>query len=262
MTNYETADLSSQTASTPPLVSAIYTTGIQLTVFALAIFLSLSIESPSLLLFIQSLTALLLTGLFKLSLPWQACNLLLPPAIFFSSHNTLPTYGLIGLIAILFLIYLPTFWTRVPYYPASKKVIAELSHVLTSKSEAFSFIDLGSGFGELLFQLAKNFPNGHFIGVELSPLAYLSSKIRASRYQNVEIRYQNFWKISLSEYDYIYAFLAPPPMEAIWRKLKQEAKADCIVLINSFPLPIKHSKRVPINNLRNSDLYIYNQGDL
>ena len=181
------------------------------------------------LILIHSAVAAGISVLLRLPLPWILFNILAPLSL-------LPSVPLI-LIQILgvFLValYVPTFWTRVPYFPSSRKAPSAMASVLNT-SDKIVFIDLGSGFGTVLFKLAKKFPNGQFVGAEISPLALGISKLRSYFYSNVTIVGKSFWKLPLADYTHIYAFLSPQPMSKLWDKVKSESKPGATFIVNSF----------------------------
>ncbi|RIL06026.1 MAG: hypothetical protein DCC75_11195 [Proteobacteria bacterium] len=231
----------------------------QLIAAAAAHLVSRWLTEPVGLLTVHALTAFLLAR-FVLRLPgaWQAFNLLIAPCAVGYVSLELPS-GFLALAALLaVLLYLPTIWTRVPYYPTDRlvydKILAELP-----QEKSFRFMDLGSGFGELLRYLATRCPQAEFVGVELSPLPYLISKLKVALFgpRNVHVRYADFWRLSLSEFDFVYAFLAPPPMRRVWEKAAHEMRPGSIFMSNSFDVGEMESKKVELNYGRQTCLYIH-----
>jgi hypothetical protein len=205
---------------------------------------------------LTAITAFLLSSLFKLPLSWRIVNSFVGPSALLYLYSGLSASLLLIPIGVLALIYLPTFWTRVPYYPTSNKMYEAILAELPTDRE-FSFIDLGSGFGSLLFYLQTRRRNGKFYGSEISPLPYLVSKARSFFSPRVSISGRSFWSFSLSDYDYVYAFLAPGPMPKLWGKVQQEMKPGSSFLVNSFEVPAKPLKRVDVRDDRECVLLIY-----
>ena len=188
----------------------------------------------------------------KLPLAWQVMNIFLPFVV-----QLQISWELFAVCAImLLLIYLPTFWTRVPYYPTSRPVYDALAELLP-KDDDFCFLDLGCGFGALLEHLAQVKPHGRFVGVEIGPLPYLVSKLRFAFNPRVTIRFQNFWRLSLESYDFVYAFLAPHPMEMLWKKFQAEAKKGAVFVTNSFGLGKKPDLTKKVMDPKQSALYVF-----
>jgi len=206
---------------------------------------------------IHSAVAWALAYFLKFPAVWKVFNLLFAPAMVLALSFQISS-GLFTLaLAVMVLVYLPTFWTRVPYYPTSTEMYETIAEELPA-DRPFTFIDLGCGFGSLLSYLARRFPQGNFEGVEISPLAFLLSYLRfLKRQEQVSIRLRNFWNFSFEPYDFVYAFLAPPPMEGLWDKVKEEMRPGSIFMTNSFPVPAKATRVFEVEDLRKSRLYVH-----
>jgi SAM-dependent methyltransferase len=203
--------------------------------------------------------ALSIAALLRLPAPWLWVNALIPFGVFALNGAQVPSWAIGVPLAIALLLYIPTFWTRVPYYPTSEPmyeaVLAELP-----KGKAVRFLDLGSGSGKLLLWLAARRGECTFEGAEISPLAWILSSARVifSRRANVRISYRSFWKMDFGAYDAVYAFLAPPPMAELWNKVKSELKPGAIFLVNSFEVPgVKPEKSVEVDDKKRSLLFVY-----
>jgi len=166
----------------------------------------------------------------------------------------------LGVIAFILLgVFLPSWWNDVPFYPTSPPVITHLTQMLPNDC-AFRFIDCGCGFGSVLFQLAKKFPRGTFIGVEVSPILAFYGLLRSLLVPNVSIKWTNLWQEPLSNYNYIYAFLSPEVSEQLAIKIADELATNSSAIINSFKLPDSVSSSLSLNQVKVSNdttLYIY-----
>ena len=217
-----------------------------------------NITSPAALLIIYSLTALILARWLKLALPWQVFNLVIAPAVVLYSLSGLPnSYALAAMIVVI-MMYAPTFWTRVPYFPTSRKMFDIIAEQLPS-GKPFRFIDLGCGFGALLAYLARQRPLGAFDGVEISPLPFIVAKLRflLSRNDKIRITLKNFWPMPLGDYDVVYAFLAPGPMPYLWDKVKSEMKPGSLFITNSFRVEGEAAKEIEVEDARQTTLFIH-----
>ena len=127
---------------------------------------------------IQGLAASLLTWWRKLARWWLAIQLLFPLALLHA--QTLNISPLVFLLAFLFLLalYWSTFRTQVPYYPSGRRVWDEVARLLPP-ARPVRAIDIGSGLGGLVLDLAKRRPDSHFDGIELAPLPWLIGSLRA-----------------------------------------------------------------------------------
>ena len=206
---------------------------------------------------IHSLLAGYLSWFFRMSKPWIFINFMIPAGILIS--QAFPEYSWIWLVLLIFygLLYLPTFWTRVPYFPSSNKVYELIAKELPN-DKPFRFLDIGCGNARLLKFLAKKFPLANFEGIDLSPSAVIAAKLICFDSSNVKISLGNYWKKNFANYDFIYAFLSPTPMAEIEVKAHKEMRSDSALLVNSFALPsLKASSCITINDDRQSSLFIY-----
>lgn len=242
--------------SRPPIISFLFSILCQVGAFALALAANNLIELGSVVLLLHGLIAFLLARLLKLSVPWQVFNFMIPFGISFFAEAAPPPWLLALPIVVLALIFIPTFWTSVPYYPTSRPSYDLILEQLPS-DRPFNFLDLGSGSGELLCYLARMRPNGTFKGVEISPLPLIISKVRfiLSGQRNVSAHLENLWKSSLNEYDFVYSFLAPGPMEKLWKKIKAELRKGSVFLTNSFEVPAKPDAKLEVNDTRGCIIY-------
>lgn len=214
-----------------------------------------------LLIFVHSVSACLLARFLKMPFIWQLFNLLLVPSIVLYEYTSLPAGILIIACLVSILIYLPTFWTRIPYYPTSNQTYQVISDVLRDKfseNQKFSFLDLGCGFSDFLCYLSKNHPDSEFYGTDISPLPCIVSKIRSFFRKNLKISCVSFWNMDFSKYDVIYAFLAPPPMEKLWEKVQKEMKKGSLFISNSFEVPHSPDKTIEINDKRKCKIMLFN----
>jgi hypothetical protein len=66
------------------------------------------------------------------------------------------------------------------------------------------------------------------------------------------------WNIDLSEFDVVYAFLSPAPMERLFEKVRREMKPGSIFISNSFMVPGESpTETVEISDRRQTKLLIW-----
>lgn len=253
--------------SLAPLGYAATSIGCQIIAFGAALGLSETIHTvaqsppivgaaPLVALLGQALVAGALARWSRLPPVWQLLNLALPCAAWGALIGAVPTAPLavVGIVALL--LYAPTFWTRVPYYPTSTPTYAALLDLLPT-DRPFQLLDIGCGFAPLLRYLAGHRPHGTFTGVEISPLAFLGAWLKSLPHHRVTIRWRSFWRIDLSRYDVVYAFLAPGPMPTVWDKVVREMRPGTVFISNTFPAPAEPDEVRAINDARGARLYIY-----
>jgi len=121
----------------------------------------------------------------------------------------------LALIIILILLFLGALF-EAPWVPTRKKDYERIAEMASLKP-GMLFYDLGSGTGEMLFYLSRRY-DINCVGIEISPILYLYSKIKSFFYKKVKILYGNFYRHDLSKANVIYIFLMPKNFD----KLKKE----------------------------------------
>lgn len=107
-------------------------------------------------------------------------------------------------------------------------------------TEQDTVYDLGCGDGRLLLAVAKASTSQKIIGLELSPLHIILSRMRillSGQQKRVAVQARNFYNQDLSRADVILCFLTPKAMEELEPKFKQELKPGTRVVSYVFPLP-------------------------
>jgi SAM-dependent methyltransferase len=90
----------------------------------------------------------------------------------------LPPAAFLGIFLFLLLLYWSTFRTQVPYYPSGRRVWEEVARQLPP-DRPLRIVDIGSGLGGLVLDLARRRPDCDVSGIELAPLPWLASRLRA-----------------------------------------------------------------------------------
>ena len=81
-----------------------------------------------------------------------------------------------------FIISLSLFWTtfrtQVPFFP-SRPIVRQKVTELIPQDKPIRMIDIGSGLGDLVMHIANARTHSHIEGIEIAPLPWLISMIRA-----------------------------------------------------------------------------------
>lgn len=249
----------------PPSITALL---LQLVAFGLALpSVRLTGLQPSL------LTFALLCGLFAMSLSylaglarwWLAIQLAFAPALVLMLTLDIPPSYFLAAFLIMLAVYWSTFSTQVPLYLSSNKVWHALEALLHEPQPAktFRFIDLGSGLGGVLTHLARVRPDGHYTGVESAPLPLLWSWLRIRGYHNCAVHWGSIWddKIEachLGQYDVVFAYLSPIPMEKLWHKARAEMRPGTLFISSTFAIPDQSPHQsIEIDDLHHSTLLVW-----
>lgn len=206
--------------------------------------------------------AALLSFYFKLAGWWLPIQLLFAPALVLTLTLELSPNLFLGAFSILLLVYWSTFRTQVPLYLSSNKVWHAIDHLLSVEQtrSGFAFLDLGSGLGGVLTHLAQVRPDGTYSGVEAAPLPLILSwlRIRLSGHRNIRVHWGNLWNCDLSQYDVVFAYLSPVPMEQLWRKARSEMRPGTLFISSTFAVPNQSPHQtVTVDDLHHSTLLIW-----
>jgi len=190
---------------------------------------------------------------------WLFIQFLFAPALVLMLALHIPPGFFLAAFLLMLVVYWSTFRTQVPLYLSSNKVWQALETRLPA-AQPFSLVDLGSGIGGVLTHLAQTHPHGRFHGVEAAPLPFLWSwlRIRFGRVGNCSVHWGSLWDSDLSQYDVVFAYLSPVPMEALWNKARQEMRPGSLFISNTFAVP-DHPPQETINveDLHRSTLYLW-----
>ena len=193
---------------------------------------------------------------------WVLIQLLFAPAVVLTLSLRLPsTYFLVIFITLL-VVYWSVFRTQVPLYLSSRKIWLALELVLPAAEPGkdFRFLDIGSGLGGVLTHLASARPDGQFHGVEAAPLPFLLSRLRVrlSGCPNCQVRWGSLWACNLKDYDVVYAYLSPAPMERLWLKAVSEMRPGTLFISNTFAVPDHPPQQTfTTDDLHRSKLHIW-----
>ena len=206
----------------------------------------------------QGLIAAALARYLGLSRWWCGLSLLFAPALLLASGAPLPSWFFLGGFVLVLLLNWNSFTEQVPLYLTGAGTRQHLVHVLREQPEHFRFIDLGCGPAGMLLNLARQFPQAHFVGVETAPLSFAIAWLRALRRGNFQVRYQSLWRTDLSAFDVVYCFLSPAPMAALWVQACEQMPAGSLLISNTFEVPGQPADQlIELHDWRNSRLLLW-----
>ncbi len=202
------------------------------------------------------LIAAILSRIARLAIWWFFIQLLFAPAIVLMLKFSIPPGFFLAAFIVLLAIYWSTYRTQVPLYLSSDKVWQELEGLLPEN--AFRFVDLGSGLGGLLEHLARIRQDGDFEGVESAPLPCSISRLRTIHLKNCKIRWGSLWDCDLGQYDVVFAYLSPVPMERLMKKAKEEMRPGALFISSTFVVPdCEPDLRIAVDDLHRSTLLVW-----
>jgi hypothetical protein len=193
---------------------------------------------------------------------WLLIQLLFVPALMLMLALQLPPNFFLVAFLILLVLYWSTFRTQVPLYLSSRKIwqAMELLLPVAIPNKSFTFMDLGSGIGGVLTHLAEVRPDGRYYGVEAAPLPFVWSwlRIRLGGYRNCQVKWGSLWDSDLSQYDVVFAYLSPVPMDELWQKARREMRPGTVFISNTFAVDDHPPQQTfTVDDLHRSTLYIW-----
>ena len=216
--------------------------------------LSLSILAAAL---VQGAIAATLSFWRKLASWWLIIQLLFPVVLVLALSLQLPPSLFLAAFLVFLLLYWSTFRTQVPYYP-SRFATWQAVNELLPRDGNVRFIDIGSGLGGLTLHLAQRHPAGNFTGIEIAPLPWLVSLLRArmmrspARFERGDYRLLNF-----ADYDVVFAYLSPVAMPGLWEKARGEMPPGSLLLSYEFSIPGAPASAVISPDDAEAELYVW-----
>jgi predicted RNA methylase len=120
---------------------------------------------------------------------------------------------------------------------AVKKVLK--SDIIDQNIKPKVIYELGCGWGPLVIDAAKTFPDAAVKGIEFSYLGAKFSKIRAKLQglKNVEILRKDFFRHDLGDADVIVLYMLEYILGKLSPKFIEELKPGTIIVSNTFVIP-------------------------
>jgi hypothetical protein len=186
---------------------------------------------------LQGVFAALLTYVWGLAPWWRPIQLVFPIALLGANALHLPPAALFGIFLFMLLLFWTTFRTQVPFYPSGDGVWQAVSDLLPS-DRPVRLIDIGSGLGGLVLNLARRHPGSELSGIELAPLPWLLSVLRARiRGSGARFVRGDYERLNFADFDVVFAYLSPAAMAALWRKAKREMRPATMLVSYEFSIP-------------------------
>jgi hypothetical protein len=149
-----------------------------------------------------------------------------------------------------------------PYVRTSKKLISKILKEIEFKDNSLIY-ELGCGDGRLIRSLVKKNKKLRIIGFEYFVVPYLIGQIvNLFSANKAKIKLQDFFKVDLSDADYVFCYLIDTEQKRLEKKLEQELKPGAIVISNTFefknwqPIEIIQIDKAKKSGLSNF-VYIY-----
>ena len=206
---------------------------------------------------LQGLFALLLSKWRALAPWWLGIQLVFPLALLQAGALGIAPSVWLAAFVLLLLLFWSTFRTQVPYYPSGRRVWDEVAKRLP-QNRPLCAIDIGSGLGGLVLELAARRPESRFVGIELAPLPWLVSAVRA-KLSGSAARFVrgDYEQLDFAHYDVVFAYLSPAAMSALWHKASREMRPGAILLSYEFLITEKTPDLSIVLTGRGPALYVW-----
>lgn len=171
---------------------------------------------------------------------WLLIQLLLPSALLATHALALPSWIFLLAFVVLLGLYWTSFRTRVPYYPSGLLAWESVAQLLPARP--LQVIDIGSGFGGLALHLAQLRPDCRCFGIEIAPLPWAVSSLRAWTRRlrsepTASFMRGDYHSLDFGRYDIIFAYLSPAAMPVLWDKVRAQMRAGSVLLSYEFDIP-------------------------
>ena len=213
---------------------------------------------------LQGTLAALLSWKLGLAPWWRPIQLLFPLALLGASALALPSTFFLVVFIVLLGLYWSTFRTQVPLYPSGPAVWRAVADLLPAARPgapgqgAVRLIDIGSGMGGMVLDLARRRPDAACCGIELAPLPWLFSRLRArltgSRAQFIRGDYED---MHFSQFELVFAYLSPAAMEQLWRKAAAEMRPGTFLVSYEFSFPAGPGVKTIVTTENGPPLYVW-----
>lgn len=192
----------------------------------------------------QGIAAALLSALWRQPGWWPPLHVVFLPAVALAWQANLPAWLYLASFLVLVSFYWSTFRTRVPLYLSDRKAWQALTALLPENRD-FSFIDVGSGLGGVLFYLETRFPQGRFSGTEIAPGPWLISRLRARlKHSRVNFMRRDYATLDLGDFDVVFAFLSPAAMPRLWQQAQKQMRSGSLFISLSFAVNVRQPDQV------------------
>lgn len=150
--------------------------------------------------------------------------------------DPITTAVLLPVLAVVLLILGFYLYTGAPPVPAKSREKRDVIALLTTADfgQRQHLYELGCGWGGLAIAIARAFPQAQVTGVELSPVPFVVSWIRALWVSNLQVRWSDFRRLDLSDADAVTAYLMIAPMKPLLQQLDRQLRPDTPVVTLTF----------------------------
>lgn len=185
---------------------------------------------------LQGLLAALLSAWLGLPRWWWPIQFFFPLLLLSGAAAAIaPLWWALAFLALA-AVYWSTWRTRVPLFLSGRRAWEEVAALLPA--QPVRVVDIGSGLGGLVLYLARQRPDCELSGIEIAPLPWLYSWLRA-RLGGSRARFLlgDYRGLDLQSVDVLFAYLSPAAMPALWESVQGRLRPGALLLSYEFPVP-------------------------
>jgi SAM-dependent methyltransferase len=183
---------------------------------------------------LQGVFAAALTRWRRLARWWLPIQFLFPLAIYGANTLAVPPWLFLVVFMVLLGVFWSTFRTQVPYWASGPRVWRVVAGLLPAERPV-RVVDIGSGLGGFVLDLARRRPDCAISGIELAPLpwfgSWLRAKLTASRARFIRSDYE---RLHFSDIDVVFCYLSPAAMPALYAKCLAEMRTGSRLMSYEF----------------------------
>lgn len=208
----------------------------------------------------QSMFATFIATCVGMAVWWRWIHFFFPLALWLMSILHVPSsLYLVGFVVTMAL-YWTTFKTQVPFYPSRPAVWQALHSLMQQHSpqQPLRMIDIGSGLGDVSTYIAQQRTNDVVEGIEIAPLPWLISKVRAwMKGSQASFRLGSYHALNFADYDVVFAYLSPAAMPQLWEKASQEMRVGTLLVSLEFDIPNVMPMQIIHTSDTTPDLFVW-----
>lgn len=166
---------------------------------------------------------------------WVVMELLFAPALLVVNTWSIPPVVFLVAFLLLLGVFWSTYRTQVPLFLSGTAVWDAVETILPDRP--LRCIDIGSGLGGAMLALAERRPDCAFFGVEIAPLPWLISVVRARiRRSRTQFTRRDYRTINLADYDVVFSYLSPAAMPSLWQQATAQMVPESMLISYEFGL--------------------------
>ena len=185
----------------------------------------------------QAFYAAIFSSLAGMASWWRWIHFCFPVAAWAMSNWHVPNEIYLAGFVVSLSLFWTTFRSQVPFFP-SRPIVWQQVAELIPQDKPLRLIDIGSGLGDMSMYMAKARPDSQIEGIEIAPLPWVISFIRAKfRRSSAVFKIGDYKALDFADYDVIFAYLSPAAMLALWDKASQEMLPGSLLISLEFEIP-------------------------